>query len=223
MKRRVLATLLAAVLSVVACGDGEVINPPVRFATLAELTGPWRATPLFLDPALRARVADVCRREIELPPGAVPAVIDARGKGVVTVRMTGPIEASCDALEIPADGGGMMGAGGGWQRNPERLPAVPDTELTQLTRGRIAGGGLTVEGWSVNGRAGAAIAVVQLTIADGHVVRATLENGWFSAWWPAIIPEEREVPPPFPQVVIRGFDGTGVLRDSATSDEVGGP
>ena len=222
MKRRVLATLVAAMLAVLACGgDGEVINQPVRVATLAELTGPWRATPLILDPALRARAADVCRREIELPGGVVPAVMDARGEGVVTVRMTGAIEASCDALEIPADGG-VMGAGGGWHQNPERLPAVPDTELTQLTRGRIDGGGLTVKGWSVHGRAGAAIAVVQLTLAGGPVVTATLESGWFSAWWPAIIADDLEIAP-FPQVVIQGFDSTGALLHSATSAEVGGP
>jgi hypothetical protein len=112
MKRRVLAALIAAMLAAVACGsDGEVINPPVRLATLAELTGPWRPTPLVLDPALRARAAEACRRDIELPPGAVPAVMDTRGEGVVTVRMTGAIERSCDALEIEADGG-VIGAGG---------------------------------------------------------------------------------------------------------------
>ena len=112
--KRLLATLVALMLAVVSCGgDGEVINPPVRFATVAELTGPVRAVPLLLDPALRVRVAEVCRREIELPPGAVPAVMDARGEGVVTVRMTGVIEASCDALEIPAEGGVMGRAGAG--------------------------------------------------------------------------------------------------------------
>jgi len=222
VKRLVLATLVAALLVVVACGsDGEVINPPVRLATLAELTGPWRAIPLILDPALRARVADVCRREIELPPGAVPAVMDARGEGAVTVRMTGAMEGSCDALEIPADGG-VMGAGGGWTRNADRAPAALDNELSGLTPGTIGGGGLTVEGWSVSGHAGAAIAVVQVTVADGLVVTATLEKGWFSAWWPAIIPGEVQLPP-FPQVVIRGVDRTGILLDSATSDEVRGP
>ena len=99
MKLRVLATLVATALAVAACGgDGEVIQPRVQIATLAELTGPWRATPLKLDPALRARVADFCRREIQLPPGVVPAVVDARGEGVVAVRMTGATEGSCDAL-----------------------------------------------------------------------------------------------------------------------------
>jgi hypothetical protein len=217
VKRRVFATLVATLLAVVACGgEGEVIEPPVRFATPAELTGPWRATPLILDPALRARVADVCRREIELPPGTVPAVVDARGERVVTVRMTGANEGSCDALELAAPDG-AVGAGGGWQRNAQRLPAAPDTEITQLTAGRVGGGGLTVEGRSVHGQAGAAISVVQVAVADGLVVTATLENGWFSAWWPAIIHDEVAL---FPPIDIRGFDSTGALLDSATSDEV---
>ena len=65
--------------------------------------------------------------------------------------------------------------------------------------------------------------MVQLALADGQVLMATLENGWFSAWWPAIIPDEREVPAPFPRIIIRGFDRTGTLVDAATSEELSGP
>jgi hypothetical protein len=49
-----------------------------------------------------------------------------------------------------------------------------------------------------------------------------LENGWFSAWWPASIPDQFEFAV-FPQVVIRAFDRTGALLDTAASDEVGEP
>jgi hypothetical protein len=220
VKQRVLATLAVAMLAGIGCGGGgEVIYPPVRLATLPELIGPWRPTPLVLDPALRTRVADVCRRDIELPPGTVPAILDARGEGVVTVRMTGATEGSCDAVEITAQGD-VAGAGGGWNMKRDERPAVADTELTDVRRGHIAGGSLGVEGWSVNGQAGASIAVVQVTVADGLVVTATLENGWFSAWWPAVIPDDMGPVDPFPEIVIRAFDPNGALLDSATSDEV---
>jgi hypothetical protein len=220
VKRRVLAIVI--VLAVVACGsDGEVNNEPVRFATPAELTGPWRTTPLILDPALRARVAEACRRGIELPAEAVPAVIDARGGRVVTVRMTGATEGSCDALEI-GESADVVETGGGWNGPAQRLLAVPDTELSHLVRAILARRNLPVEGWSVNGQAGAAIALVQVVVGDGLVVTATLENGWFSAWWPASIPDQFEFAV-FPQVVIRAFDRTGALLDTAASDEVGEP
>jgi hypothetical protein len=174
VKRRVLAIMI--VLAAVACGsDGEVDNEPVRFATPAELTGPWRTTPLILDPALRARVAEACRRGIELPAEAVPAVIDARGGRVVTVRMTGATEGSCDALEI-GESADVVETGGGWNGPAQRLPAAPDTELSHLVRAIIARRNLPVEGWSVNGQAGAAIALVQVVVGDGLVVTATLRT-----------------------------------------------
>ena len=198
MKRRSVLLLLAAAMLVGACGsDGEVIDRPARFAALAELTGPWRPTPFRLDPVIRERVAETCRRDIEVP-GSVPAVMDARGAGVVTVRMTGARAGACDALEITL-AGGVASAGGGWgQAGPERLPLRDDGTLEQIQRGQIGGGNLDVQGWSVYGTAGLAIARVEVAIPSGEIVTATLEDGWFSAWWQAIIPDDPFGMDPFP-------------------------
>lgn len=220
MLRLTVVTLLAAVLLGGACGSrSDIFETPVRFATLADLTGPWQRFPSLLDPVMRERVADACRREIELAPGSIPAVIDARGAGVVTVRMTGARAGSCDALEItPA--GDVTGAGGGWgQSDPERLPMRADGTLDHIQRGQIGGGGLKVEGWSVYGRAGLAVASVEVSLPGGQTVIATLEEGWFSAWWPAIVPNEQIGIDPFPPVVIRGFAADGTMLDSATPAE----
>ena len=90
MLRLTVVTLLAAVLLGGACGSrSDIFETPVRFATLADLTGPWQRFPSRLDPVMRERVADACRREIELAPGSIPAVIDTRGAGVVTPPDTG--------------------------------------------------------------------------------------------------------------------------------------
>ena len=205
--------LFSAALLLASCGgDEEALDAPVQFASLAELTGPWRAIPLSLDPVVRERVAAGCRRDIELPAGTVAAVIDARGAGVVTVRMTGGGAGRCEALEITSRGD-VFGAGGGWSGNQEPVAEPPPTKLGDVEHGSVGGGNLRIQGFSVLGRAGAAIAVVEVAMADGQFVTATVENGWFSAWWPAQIPNQRLGFDPFPDVLIRAFDASGVQLD----------
>lgn len=214
MWRRPLATLLAAALVIASCGgDEETLEAPVRFASLAELTGPWRAIPLTLDPVVRERAAAGCRRDMELPAATVAAIIDARGAGVVTVRMTGAGAGRCEALEITSRGE-VFGAGGGWSGNQEPMAGEPlPTKLGDVEHGSVGGGNLHVQGFSVLGRAGAAIAVVEVVMADGESIAATVENGWFSAWWPAQIPNQHFGFDPFPDVLIRAFDASGVQLD----------
>ena len=97
MGRLSLARLVAVAFLIVACDEAVVEPEPVviRPATVAELTGPWRPTPLGLDVAMRTRVEQACRRDVQMPLGSVAAVIDARGASVVTVRMTGENPGSC--------------------------------------------------------------------------------------------------------------------------------
>jgi hypothetical protein len=73
----------------------------------------------------------------------------------------------------------------------------------------VDGGSLTVEGWSVVGRVGAGIASVTVEPVGHLVVVATVQNGWFAAWWPArpgeSVGDGRETPP----IRIRAFGALG--------------
>ena len=216
--------LILAMGCAAACGDASDVSdasdaseggtglalPQIGVAGLADLTGPWRAQPLRLDEALARRIAETCSHDMEGPPFVPAQIIDVRGAGVASVRLSGPTTTiGCDALQITRDGD-IVGAGGGWRGNqPEALPAIGPTQIVVDQRGTIGGGSLTVEGWSVIGRVGDGIASVTVEPAGGPLVQATVQNGWFAAWWlghpdiggnrPAIAPAAR----------IRGFDVLG--------------
>jgi hypothetical protein len=220
--------LVMAALVVAACdvGSGSSADsgggppagvPIIGVASIEELVGPWRKDPLALDLAMADRIAEACARDMSVGPGAVPPpggvrpqVIDVRGAGVAIVRLSGPAAAmGCDALQITPTGA-IMGAGGGWSTGQaEVLPAIGPTELADIQRSTITGGDLQVAGWSVVGRAGAGIAAVTVAEAGGPVVVATLQNGWFAAWWSAPAAAVRDGGGIQPAVLLRGFDSFG--------------
>ena len=218
MSRLSLARLVAVALLVGACGEAVIEPDPViiRPASLADLTGPWRPTPFQLDPMIRNRAEQGCRRDLQLPPGGSAAVIDARGASVVTVRMTGLNSGSCYALEITA-AGEVTGAGAGWSAGgPERLPVLGASELGPIDKQTVAGGNLKVEGWSVTGRAGLEITSVVVEPTNHMAVIATVENGWFAAWWPARQGEPARDGLRYPPFVVRAYNAFGVLQDEFT-------
>jgi hypothetical protein len=206
---RGVAIALAAVVALAGCGEGTTDTGPIRRpATLADLAGPWQAAPFLLDPGLRERVIQACRREIEMRPGGVAAVVDARGGRVATVRMTGASAGACSALEITASGD-IVGAGGGWSGGAEVLRAAGDSELVVVETATVEGGNLTGQGWSVTGRIGRNIVSVVAETADRTVVQATVENGWFSVWWPVRLPvQDGFAPPPVVPFTVRAYDAS---------------
>jgi hypothetical protein len=217
--RQGLLRFVFVMLLAVGCGEAVTEPPPsarARPATMAELLGPWRQTPLVLDAAIRARVERVCRTDMERLPGSVAAVTDARGEGVVTVRMTGVSAGTCDALQITRDGQ-VTGAGGGQTQggvDVEKLAPIGQFELSGLERTTVGGGSLTTEGLSLFGRAGGGIASVVVQPGDHAAVLATVENGWFAAWWPKQgIMDQMGRPELWPPFVVRGYDAAGILVD----------
>ena len=213
MARVLLAILAVGLLFAAACGGEDAPEAlPSAPASLLQLTGPWQPRPFVLDPALRSRVEQACRRDMERGPGNTAALVDVRGGGVAVVRMVGQGAGRCDALEItPA--GQINGAGGGdTAGGVEQLAPIGATELADAQIGSIGGGSLKVQGWSVIGRAGSGIASVEIEPAGAPAVLATLENGWFAGWWPAIVPPDRLGDPALaPAVIVRGYDAAGTL------------
>ncbi len=202
-----LAALVLVAGLAAACGDPPEPDVVLRSpATLAELAGAWSARPLLLDPVLRSRIAETCARDMEMGPGATALLIDVRGAGVATLRMS---RGSCDALKIDPDGS-IHGAGGG-ASGMEQGRALANDALGQVEQHMVIGGDLTVEGWSAIGRVGPDISLVVVQPVDHVAVVATLENGWFGAWWPA-----RPFEPPrdgrrFPPAIVRAYNALGVL------------
>lgn len=215
MARMRLVAFAAGLLFAAACGgeDAAVVFAPAP-ASLAQLTGPWQAQPFALDPALRSRVEQVCRTDMERRPGSVAALVDVRGAGVAVVRMVGPGAGMCDSLQIGA-GGDVAGAGGGWTAGDvERLPAIGLTELADAQYSSIGGGNLKVQGWSVIGRAGPEVASVIIEPDGVPPIVATVENGFFAGWWPANVPLDQLGNQALaPNVVVRGYDAAGTLLD----------
>jgi hypothetical protein len=212
MRRGILGVVTAMGLWLAACGgDTALLGPGI--ATFQDISGPWRPAPLVLDPTLRDRIALTCRRDMERQPTSVVAVIDARGLEVAVVRMTSNSAGTCDALQITA-GGGVNGAGGGWRQDGvERLDPIVETEIKGVELGQVGGGDLKAGGWSAIGRAGGAIASVVIETPGQPQILASLENGWFAAWWPVAIPDlgRAQKPPPEPEYTIRGFAADGTL------------
>jgi hypothetical protein len=209
------------VVALLGWGCGEVedtieqprLLPP---ATIADLVGPWRASPLGLDAAMRAQIEQVCRRDIEFPAGSFAAIIDVRGAGVATVRMTGRQFGSCDALHIAANGA-VNGAGGGTRaERGEQLAPLAPTEIAGLEQQRVEGGELRISGSSVYGRIGPDVVAVTVVPRGQPAVIATVANGWFAAWWPvpardpAVIPET----PPF---LVQAYDASGAVASELAS------
>src|SRR5262245_6418996 len=202
MIRPLLATT-AVVIGLVsaACGESDPAPTvvPAPEATTVELVGDWRPTPYRLAPAMRDRIGQACITALDAPRGTRAAVVDARGAGVATVRLTGVRAGACEAMLISPGGETGMIGGGYWGEEEKALP--PPQQLGGITRGKVIGGPYQGNdppdtiGWSVTGRAGAGIDVVTvewfpdrregLPLPDCTLTSATVSDGWFSAWCPA--------------------------------------
>jgi hypothetical protein len=168
---------------------------------------------LLLDSAFVGRLVEVCAETLQIAPGRV-AIADARGLGVATLRMTGKGVGGCNMIEI-TETGEVLGSGAGWsQEAPETIVPLRGNALGGFETQTVEGHGLQGTGWSIYGRAGDAIAAVQVVPAGRDPVSATLANGWFAAWWPAAATDPSPdvgagiLIPPF---VVRGLDGAGNL------------
>jgi hypothetical protein len=178
-----LAGLLAGCAGT-APGDSVAPDPADRFATVAELTGPWRSEPLTLDSATIDEVDRVCRPDPDSIPGIRLVVIDARGNGKLTAQYNGPGGFAECRLEV-APGGAISGHLGnleGWRGN-HLAPGCLEIDDQGVGRRR--------EGWQgLNGQAGTAVMRVVIDVVDAadvdHVgpVTASLHEGKFLAWWP---------------------------------------
>ena len=116
--------------------------------------------------------------------------------------------------------GELTGAGGGWSGpGPERLPLAQPGRLQDVETQMVGGGDLRIAGWSAYGRVGPGVSTVVVQPEGLPMAIATLENGWFSAWWPVEVRDPNAIqggePDHFVPVVIRAYDELGNLLDES--------
>lgn len=193
--RRLVAALLAA--GFVALGCSTLAVDP--YARTEDFAGPWRAEPMSIDPATVAAAEKACqdaRIIVREEVGAVDRLvaIDARGSSRLTLVFAGPGKASMECQLVMDAKGNMSMTGGVVQDVPSLL--IGPGELVIVGSGGMTG---HADDSSVLGQVGAAISGVHLVFDSGAVVRASVGNGWFTAWWPA-----HDM-----SFVIQGFDASG--------------
>lgn len=186
---------LTVIVVVAALVIGNLTAPPSAFAG-------WTATPTSTDPAVAEVVEDACRSLLHHPaddpnferlydeeqrrkisawpdPATLPLVAqDQRGEVILAFFTDGHIYADCTIQQNGERGYGAIGLG----------------ELDGVSFGvlRVVGG-MSAEGSpdgvpplrSVIGQAAPEVASVIIEREDGETVTATVQGGYFLAWWPS--------------------------------------
>jgi hypothetical protein len=219
----VLAGLLAGCGSS-APADSVALDPALdQFATVAELTGPWRSEPLTLDPATIDEVDRVCRADPKFQAGIQLVVIDARGDGTLTAQYNGLGGFAQCYLKVALSGAisGHLGDVGGW-RGDHLAPGRIEIDDQGVGRNRGA--------WQeLNGQAGTAVQRVIIDVVDApdvdHVgsVTASLQDGKFLARWPTREPGARQDAQGRLDVWMRAYTITAYDALGHVTDRVDGP
>jgi hypothetical protein len=206
---------LLVILAISACsstnslGSAETARPakpdPVRAATLAELIGPRRREPLRPPAAVIAAAVRSCRLSAVVPRDVVLVAIVARGGSRLPAVFAGD-DAVVDCLPLTiSDNGVVEGSLNGSEVGPQLVPG----------NGRLIAQGGTGSGrasdpgdaWcSATGRAGLGVARVVIGAQVAGSIAATVQNGWYLAWWPVSC---RLAAP----LVITAYDAGGRVTD----------
>ena len=158
----------------------------------------WTADPEPLSPSAAEAAAATCRSALDIRDQSARVVIGERRGGWTYVLLDGPDgEGAClmpDDLvgdnDVAARGSGFFGS---YDTDPMPAPTpardgIVETESAAgavTLPGRLGVG--TIEGWFtwVTGYAGSDVTGVTVHPPVGPDVEASLEDGRFSAWWPA--------------------------------------
>ena len=215
---RLIGAVIAVGLLVAACGGetpSDAAAPDLRVrgpATLADLVGPWQRQPFSIDPNVRAAADRACRADGDFPSSVELVAVDARGDGRLISVYAGPRgSAECAYGKVDPTGTVTGGLSRGLllEQPPEPGKFAP------------SGGG----GWSdedgaavqyVTGRVGAGTARVVLDVEGIGPVAASLDNGWYIAWWPVGMgPSDGQGPPRMLSKAfsIMAYDASGQVTD----------
>jgi hypothetical protein len=164
--------------------------PPSDRAT-ALLTAPWRPAPLPVDPNLVSAIEFICRNpadpSLKAAIADLPvALVDARGDSLLSLILADEHVAFECRVRVENLGGVPTAT---ILEPPSRL--VPDaTDPIEADAIRIVNhnrvdkdtGSRTI----AFGRVGSDADRVMVTFDDQSEVEASMDNGWFMAWWPGV-------------------------------------
>lgn len=172
------SVLIAAAASAVAVTVMLLPSPPAEA---------WSATPALAEGTARAALVADCQ---DMSDVSAPAVlVEQRGSSSLTI-----LADSSQCLIVTGLGGAGPFKTGGRDVVPASEPAAdqvqlihddalngvgivdPATDEAELTAGYVA----------VVGRAGTEVEKVVIHTIDRGDVAASLEGGWFAAWWPSL-------------------------------------
>jgi hypothetical protein len=132
----------------------------------------WTPQPTAPTAAQLADAKAYCAQNVPFP-GLPLKLTDTRGPFTILIYSNGDSNDFCTV-------GPSFRNGSGWNTSP---PVTPPTgrlflwdDHTTTDDGRSYG--------SMIARAGDGVSAANLTLDDGSVVTATVENGWAVAWWP---------------------------------------
>ncbi len=126
----------------------------------------WQATPKT--PAAAPPAAGQCGQGL-----GTPALTDSRGP------YTAAIYAQSDTTAVCLSGNNIFMSSSSTSTQPVTVAAGQLQFSGGVTRDS-AGDQLTL----ADGRTGAGVTAVTFDLSDGTSVRATVESGWYMAWWP---------------------------------------
>jgi len=100
----------------------------------------------------------------------------------VNVWRFGPVRAAPgpDQISVPYQTRGGIGEGNGGDSPGEQLTDAAPAQQRAFVQRRRGGG----YGPSMLGQTGSDVSAVTFTFANSQTVTATVENGWYFAWWP---------------------------------------
>jgi len=129
-------------------------------ASVEELRGPWRSTPLHVDPAAVREMDAQCLATHEMAPSVSLVAVDARGEGGITLVYAGDDghQGTCGAT-VQADGQ-FVAAPGGYTVWPQEIEVVPvgENELRVVNQGGNPGSAAPEDWWAaMSGQAGPGI------------------------------------------------------------------
>jgi hypothetical protein len=181
----------------------------------------WTAKPQAEDPGVTTQLVGHClsmRDDIvEAERSATPKVIvDQRGNSAVVNIQDGPYVGACSFMGLDrSDPQGLrfVGSNAGWfDEDDAPLRPIGDAILTveTLSSSAVDGDALT----EISGQVGPGVHRVVVTLDDGSEVEASLDDGWYLAWWPEemkwSLPWDRKYDMRSPTLV-RAYDATGTL------------
>ncbi|GAB3435617.1 hypothetical protein [Flindersiella endophytica] len=228
--RRVLIAATASGLAVAAAGV-------VLWPTPSDLASAWSAAPQRADPDLVAELGEHCLSMDEILPAdhrEQPVIVDLRGNSAVVIvdlrasrsaarGQAGPYALSCSFLGIDRSAGVLkfVAANAGLIDYP--IEPVGDSVFTVESMSRSGAEGDALS--EISGQAGPTVDHLVVTLDDGTELQATVQDGWYVAWWPersrGLLPwklsQSRRMP-----TLVRAYDASGKLLKQLVPEGVPG-